>query len=91
MAKTNRRYRGKPAPTNVLSFRYQRQAPGEHILGEIFLCAPVIRREARAGGETFSHRLRFLLEHGLIHLTGRDHQTAADLRRWRRIEQRLRP
>ena len=43
----NQRYRGKHGPTNVLSFPSDLPAELElPLLGDIVICAPVIRREA---------------------------------------------
>src|SRR5689334_9491941 len=40
----NVQFRGKPYPTNVLTFVYDDAVP---LAGDIVLCVPVIRREAR--------------------------------------------
>lgn len=84
-------YRGKNAPTNVLSWLWPpaKEQVGEPIWGEILLCPAVIRREAPSFGRTYAEHLRRLVEHGMIHLLGYDHQTPADQRRWRRMERRL--
>jgi len=87
----NRRYRGRNKPTNVLSWRWPPAAEqiGEPVWGEVLLCPAVIRREASDFHRTYPEHLRRLLEHGLIHLLGADHQTKADQRRWQRLERRL--
>ena len=87
----NERYRRRARPTNVLSFDYAHDAPsGERYTdGDILLCPFVIRREAKTLGESYRKRLRMLLEHGLIHLLGLDHQTDAEQRHWETLEQRL--
>jgi probable rRNA maturation factor len=85
----NTTYRRKPKPTNVLSFDYAHDTSARTEGGEILLCPTVIRREAQQLGETYRGRLKMLLQHGLIHLLGLDHQTDAAQRKWERIEQRL--
>lgn len=88
----NTTYRRRARATNVLSFTYGvGQAPrgASDTIGEIILCPVVVRREARVFGQPYRDRFRFLLEHGLIHLLGLDHHTAADARRWQRYERRL--
>jgi probable rRNA maturation factor len=87
----NQRYRRKNKPTNVLSWLWPpiEQQVGEPVWGEIILCPAVIRREAPAFDRTYPEHLRRLLEHGMIHLLGADHETAKDQRRWKRLEARL--
>ena len=80
----NRTYRGKDAPTNVLSFPFQRPpgaGPQEvDCLGDVVLAAETVRSEARERGIEPKHHLQHLVVHGLLHLLGWDHQTdtAAD-------------
>ncbi len=87
----NKQYRRRDRPTNVLSFDYahDRRSANPELAGEILLCPQVIRREARQQQEEYLSRLRMLLEHGLIHLLGRDHHSVADQRRWKKYEQKL--
>ena len=47
----NALYRGKEYATNVLAFLYDASATIE---GDIVLCAPVVREEARAQGKTLT-------------------------------------
>lgn len=72
----NRAYRGKASPTNVLAFRYDDQA----LSGDLVLCAPVIRREARAQGKGLIAHYAHLTVHGLLHLRGYDHANAREAR-----------
>lgn len=68
----NRAYRRKASPTNVLAFRYD-----DHTLaGDVVLCAPVIRREARAQGKALAAHYAHLTVHALLHLQGYDHAEA---------------
>jgi probable rRNA maturation factor len=71
----NKHYRGKDAPTNVLSFPSQLPAglPFRH-LGDIVACAPVIRDEAQTQGKTLSAHWAHMMVHGALHLLGYDHQ-----------------
>lgn len=89
--KLNTTYRRRCRATNVLSFDYMhdQRGPAGDVDGELLLCPTVIRREAAKLGVTYRARLRFLLEHGCIHLLGLDHHTPADQRRWERREQLL--
>jgi len=73
----NALYRGKEYATNVLAFAYDK-AP--RVEGDIVLCAPVVRDEARAQGKTLEDHCAHLVVHGMLHLQGYDHDTARDAR-----------
>ena len=79
----NRDFRGKNCPTNVLTF-VMRSRP--RLEGDIALCAPVIRREARARGRSTAAHYAHLLVHGVLHLQGYDHETAREARLMERRE-----
>jgi probable rRNA maturation factor len=65
-------FRGKDYATNVLTFVYDDAAP---LTGDIVLCAPVLRREAKAEGKTLADHCAHLVVHGMLHLQGFDHDT----------------
>jgi len=70
----NRTYRGKDYATNVLAFAY----PGEQpLMGDIVLCAPVVRQEAQAQDLSVAAHYAHLVVHGMLHLQGYDHERAA--------------
>ena len=66
----NRDYRGKDAPTNVLSF--PQTGP---LLGDIVLARETVAREALEKGVSFEAHAVHLIIHGWLHLQGFDHQT----------------
>lgn len=79
----NKAYRGKDAPTNVLSFPMVQSDllegldntdDGEVILGDIVLARETCAREAREKGVAFADHARHLIVHGTFHLLGYDHQ-----------------
>jgi len=65
-------YRGKDYPTNVLAFVYDGQSP---LRGDIVLCAPVLRHEARAQQKPLRDHCAHLVVHGMLHLQGYEHDT----------------
>lgn len=72
--KLNRRYRGKPYATNVLSFPYTLEP---RVSGDLALCAPVVAREAAAQGKSLEAHYAHLIVHGILHLQGYDHELGA--------------
>jgi len=73
-AQLNARYRRKRKPTNVLSFPFD-APPGTHsdLLGDVAICAPVVRREARAKRVAERAHWAHMVVHGIMHLRGYDH------------------
>lgn len=72
----NERYRGRPGPTNVLSFPFEAPPPvSSALLGDVVICAPVVQREAREQGRTVRAHWAHMVVHGALHLLGFDHQT----------------
>jgi probable rRNA maturation factor len=71
----NRDYRGKDHATNVLSFVYEN---GAHVAGDLVVCLPVVLREAAEQGKRAEAHFAHLIVHGMLHLSGYDHETGAD-------------
>jgi len=70
----NNEYRSKNQVTNVLAFPGEiPEEVEEKILGDVVICADVVREEAIVGGKEFSDHLTHLAIHGLLHLLGYDH------------------
>jgi probable rRNA maturation factor len=86
----NAHYRGKDAATNVLSFPAAQLPPmmggGVNPLGDLVICARVLRREARIQGKSLRAHWAHLVVHGALHLIGYDHERARDARRMERRE-----
>ena len=76
----NREYLGRDKPTNVISFPMQEgEFPGlNQMLGDVVISADTAAREAEEGGVSFSSRILFLLLHGILHLTGYDHERSGE-------------
>ncbi|RYG60386.1 MAG: rRNA maturation RNase YbeY [Alphaproteobacteria bacterium] len=72
----NRDFRHKDYATNVLSFVAEEDMPesDEWYVGDIFVCTPVLVREAAEQDKPLAHHLQHLVVHGLLHLVGYDHE-----------------
>ena len=86
----NRTYRDKDYATNVLSFPVD-LPPGVRLplLGDIAVCAPVVRREAAEQGKPVAHHWAHLTVHGVLHLLGYDHIVEAEAVRMEALETRI--
>lgn len=86
MRALNRAYRKKDRPTDVLSFPAPEPFRGNGFLGDLVICLPVLKRQARQVGHSERVELDVLLVHGLLHLLGFDHENgetqAQEMRRW---------
>ena len=74
MTTLNETYRGVAGPTNVLSF--PSDLPDElhlPLLGDIVICAPVVRSEAAQQGKSPTAHWAHMAIHGTLHLLGYDH------------------
>ena len=89
--KLNRQFRGKNYATDVLSFPSRAEAfEVEHQsqLGEVIISVHRAMAQAKEHGLTFSGEVKQLILHGLLHLSGYDHES--DNGQMNRLELRLR-
>ncbi|HHJ12139.1 MAG TPA: rRNA maturation RNase YbeY [Chromatiales bacterium] len=89
----NAAYRGKDRPTNVLSFPFE-PPPGlpdeaSAHLGDLVICAPVVRREAAAQGKSEEAHWAHMVVHGVLHLRGFDHMEAGEAERMEALERTI--
>ena len=91
----NSTYRHKDRSTNVLAFPAGLdELPGlpqdtPRLLGDLVVCAPVVAREARQQGKDEAAHWCHMLVHGMLHLLGYDHETAADAETMESLEIRI--
>ena len=74
LKKLNRDFRGKNKATDVLSFPSPEQIASEHA-GDLAISLEMAARQAASFGHTLRDEVRILLLHGLLHLSGMDHET----------------
>lgn len=78
--KLNRTFRKIDRKTDVLSFAMSEGEGGEvagALLGDVVLSVPTAVRQAKARAARTLDEVTLLLAHGLLHLLGWDHDTAA--------------
>jgi probable rRNA maturation factor len=88
----NRIYRKKNKPTDVLAFPQADALHGHQagkLLGDVIVSVPTARRQAAKARRDLLSEVTMLMGHGLLHLLGWDHATAAEDRRMRRETARL--
>jgi len=94
IATLNADFRGKPTPTNVLSWPSADRAPDTpgdaptppdpgdsddpEELGDIAIAWGVCQAEAASQGKPFADHVTHLVAHGVLHLLGYDHETDED-------------
>ena len=86
-AQLNRQWRKATGPTNVLSFPaegVEEYAPG--LLGDIVICAPVVNNEARIQNKTIDAHWAHMVVHGILHLSGYDHENSKDAEKMEALE-----
>jgi len=93
----NHDFRGKNAPTNVLSFpHFERQQlvklgkKGEALyVGDIAVAYQFTAREAKAEHKLLLDHVTHLMIHGILHLFGYDHITPGKAARMEKLEREL--
>jgi probable rRNA maturation factor len=80
LRRLNRAYAGQDSVTDVLSFA----GSGLHV-GDLAISWPAVRRQAARFHQSEANELGLLCVHGLLHLLGWDHRTAAEHREMTRI------
>jgi probable rRNA maturation factor len=80
MAELNKRFRGKPTTTDVLTFpaddSYNEPSAGRgRPLGDIVISVDQARRQAAEEKHSLATEVRYLVLHGVLHALGYDHET----------------
>ncbi|MDR1625272.1 MAG: rRNA maturation RNase YbeY [Spirochaetia bacterium] len=74
----NLRFRGKDEPTDILSFSQEEGGgfPGEgaRVIGDMVISVDMLARNCREFRVAEEEELKRLLIHGILHLSGQDHQ-----------------
>ena len=92
MARMNSRYLRHKGATDVISFGMGRDVPRIPVVGDIYICPDVARRNARQNGIRVSEELARLVVHGTLHVAGHDHpddETRTQSAMWKKQERIL--
>jgi probable rRNA maturation factor len=92
IAALNRSYRGRPRPTDVLSFSLLEGDHEQHrgrLLGDVVISVDTAARQARDRHRALDEVAARLLIHGVLHIVGHDHERAEEARAMRAEERRL--
>lgn len=86
MRALNRTWRGKDAPTNVLSFPADDEICEPGFLGDVVLAYETALREAHEQDIELADHVSHLVVHGVLHLLGFDHTDDAQAERMEALE-----
>jgi probable rRNA maturation factor len=86
MADLHEQFLGLPGPTDVLTFPLETNLRGQVVSGEVVVCVPEARRQAKSRKLPVERELLLYALHGMLHLAGFDDRTDADYRRMHRTE-----
>ena len=75
----NKKYRRKNSVTDVLAFDY----------GEIFICLPQAKRQAKKLSHSLKNELATLLIHGILHLAGYEDKATKDRERMTKMQENI--
>lgn len=89
MTDLHNQFMNQPTPTDVLTFPLDLDTRGRPISGEVYVCIPEARRQARRRGTPVAHEVLLYSLHGMLHLCGFDDRTDRDYRKMHRTEDQI--
>jgi probable rRNA maturation factor len=91
----NKKYRHKNKITDVLSFsqkegeKFPLPQKEKNYLGEIIICYPQLKRQAKIFKQTEEKEFALLLIHGFLHLLGFDDQTSSGYKKMEKLQNKI--
>ena len=83
----NKKYRKKNRPTNIISFPFDLPlGVKNNFLGDLVICAPLVKQEAKLQHKTITAHFAHLVIHGVLHLLGYDHKKNNDSKKMEALE-----
>ena len=92
ITRINKSYLGHSGPTDVISFGMGRDHAAAPVIGDIYICPEVARRNAKRLGISLRKEVERLVVHGSLHVAGHDHpldETRTLSPMWRKQEKIL--
>lgn len=89
MAALHEKFLHVPGSTDVLTFALDHDPRGRVTTGEVVVCVPFARREAKRRALKLEQELLLYALHGTLHLSGYDDRTPADHARMHTEEDRI--
>jgi probable rRNA maturation factor len=89
MSRLHKEYMGLAGPTDVLTFPIDENRRGQVVSGEVFVCIPEARRQAKVRGTPLAAEVLLYSLHGMLHLCGFDDRNERDFRRMHRTEDKI--
>lgn len=86
MSELHERFMNLPGPTDVLTFELDHDLRGRVTGGEVIVCVPEARRQAKERGIALRMELLLYALHGMLHLCGFDDRTDRGFRTMHRRE-----
>jgi probable rRNA maturation factor len=88
MCDLNRAWRGKDAPTNVLSFPASDEPGAPGLLGDVVIAYETAQEEARGDNIALADHVSHLVVHGMLHLLGFDHMQDDEAEKMENLERK---
>lgn len=91
-------YRGQNTPTDVLSFAMNELGEDEpdfdfsgevNVLGDIVISLEKALEQSQEYGHSLEREVGYLVAHGMLHLLGYDHETEAERKLMRALEEKI--
>jgi len=89
MSRLHFQYLGVDGPTDVLTFPLERDRRGRVVGGEVVVCVPEARRQAKLRGTSVQDEVLLYALHGMLHLCGFDDRTDRGYRQMHRKEDQI--
>ena|SRR5690348_10798125 len=89
MSRLHRKFMNVEGPTDVLTFPLELDGRHRAVSGEVIVCVPEARRQAKLRGTKAEEEVLLYALHGMLHLCGFDDRTQSAFRKMHRMEDEI--